>query len=216
MMPRPDATIVISKPNLLVVEGVEERVFFNALIGHLRLQNVQVLPIGGKTKLRDELGALVISPSFASVVSLGVVRDADDDPDGAFQSVRGALTSVGLPSPERPLTPVGTAPEVTVVILPEPGKPGMLEDLCLQSVAQDPSMLCVEELFRCLPTQGLPLPRNMSKARIQVFLASREEPGKRVGEAAQAGYWPWDDKAFDHLKAFLRQIGEQEDGRALL
>jgi len=206
MMPRPDATIVISEPNLLVVEGVEEQMFFDGLIGHLRLQHIQVLPIGGKTRLRERLGALVRSSGFANVVSLGVVRDADDNADGAFQSVRDALRSVGLPLPERPLVAAGEVPRVTVVILPEPGKPGMLEDLCLQSVAQDPSMFCVDEVFRCLPQRGVPLPRNMSKARIQVFLASREEPGKRVGEAAQAGYWPWDNGAFDHLKAFLRQI----------
>jgi len=31
-------------------------------------------------------------------------------------------------------------------------------------------------------------------------------PDRRVGEAAQAGYWPWDSQAFDDLWAFLRSM----------
>jgi hypothetical protein len=64
----------------------------------------------------------------------------------------------------------------------------------------------VERYFECLQEQGLPWPRNRSKARVQTFLASRSEPGKRLGEAAQAGYWPWEDRAFEQVKDFLRQI----------
>ena len=29
-------------------------------------------------------------------------------------------------------------------------------------------------------------------------------PDRLVGEAAQAGYWPWNSRAFDDLWAFLR------------
>ena len=68
-------------------------------------------------------------------------------------------------------------------------------------------MLCVEQYFRCLELQGLPLPRNISKGRIQVFLASRPEAGKRLGEAAQAGYWSWDADAFEQVRNFLEQMG---------
>lgn len=85
--------------------------------------------------------------------------------------------------------------------------PGALEDLCLQSVTQDPAMLCVGVYFQCLQKQGLPMPSNLPKARVQAFLASRQEAGKRLGEAAQAGYLPWDDKAFEPVRNFLQQLG---------
>jgi hypothetical protein len=93
------------------------------------------------------------------------------------------------------------------MILPEENTPGMLEDLCLRAVAQDPAMLCVEQYFQCLQQRGLSLPHNRSKAKVQAFLASRPEAGKRLGEAAQARYWPWDDKAFEQVRNFLQQIG---------
>jgi hypothetical protein len=199
-------TVEVTKPHVLVVEGREEELFFGALLKYLELQNVQVLPIGGKTNLRENLKALIQSSGFLYVTSLGIVRDANTDPDAAFQSVRDALQAVNLPAPERSLVPAGDSPRVTVMILPEEGTPGMLEDLCLKAVLPDPAMLCIEQYLQCLQQQSLSLPHNVSKAKVQAFLASRPEAGKRLGEAAQAGYWPWDDATFEQVKNFLQQI----------
>jgi len=198
--------VKIEQPNVLVVEGREEELFFGALIKHLGLQNIQTMPIGGKEQLRRNLKALAVSPGFPEVVSLGVVRDANADPGAAFQSVRDALQAANLPVPERPLVPVGGRPRVAVLILPEVGIPGMLEDLCLRAVAQDLAMPCVEQYFKCLQQEGLSLPDNMSKAKVQVFLASRPKAGLRLGEAAQAGYWSWEAKAFEQVRDFLERI----------
>jgi hypothetical protein len=198
--------VKIEKPNVLVVEGREEELFFGALIKHLELQNIQIMPIGGKGKLRGNLKALAQSPGFSEVIFLGVVRDADANPDTAFQSVRDALQAAGLPTPECPLLPVGEKPRVAVLILPEVDAPGMLEDLCLRAIAQDPAVLCVEQYFKCLQQEGLSLPDNMSKAKVQVFLASRRKAGLRLGEAAQAGYWPWNENAFEQVRDFLGEI----------
>lgn len=201
--------IKIEQPNVLVVEGREEELFFGALTKHLGLQSIQTMPIGGKEQLRRNLKALVLSPGFSEVVSLGVVRDANADPGAAFQSVHDALQSVNLPAPERPGMPVGERPRVAVMILSEAGAPGMLEDLCLKAVVQDPAMFCVEQYFECLQQEELPLPDNISKAKVQVFLASRRKAGLRLGEAAQAGYWPWEAKTFEQVRDFLQQIGSQ-------
>lgn len=180
--------VKIEKPNVLVVEGREEELFFGALIQHLGLQSIQTMPIGGKEQLLRNLKALVASPGFSEVITLGVVRDVNADPGAAFQSVYNALQAVNLPALGRPLVLVGRRPRVSVMILPEEGTPGMLEDLCLSAVVQDPAMLCVEQYFECLKQEELSLPDNISKAKVQVFLASRHKAGLRLGEAAQAGY----------------------------
>ena len=199
--------VKVEQPNVLVVEGKEEELFFGALIKHLGLQGIQIMPIGGKEQLRRNLKALVLSPGFSEITSLGIVRDANADPVAAFQSVRDALRAVGLPAPEHPLVPVGDSPQVAVMILPEQGVAGMLEDLCLRSVMQDPAMYCVEQYFECLRRKRLSLPSNISKAKVQVFLASRHRAGLRLGEAAEAGYWPWDAETFQQVKTFLQLIG---------
>ncbi|MGQ9486802.1 MAG: DUF3226 domain-containing protein [Armatimonadota bacterium] len=69
-------------------------------------------------------------------------------------------------------------------------------------------MPCVDRYFECLQQtqEDYSAPRHMSKARAQVYLASLPRAGLRLGEAAQAGYLPWDDAAFDEVKTFLQQI----------
>lgn len=197
----------LDQPNVLIVEGKEEVFFFKALINHLQLQDIQLIDIGGKTNFRHQLNALVHSSRFPNVVSLGIVRDAADDPNAAFRSICDALQTLDLPTPKSPLLPTtGDRPRVNVMILPEADVPGMLEDLCLKAVERDRAIPCVEQYFQCLLQQGLNKPRNASKAKVQVFLASKPEAGKRLGEAAQAGYWPCENKAFDQVKEFLQQI----------
>ena len=198
--------INIQWPYLLIVEGKDEELFFDAFIHDLGLKSIQVMPIGGKTKLRENLKALVRSSRFSKVRSIGIIRDADEDPIAAFQSVRDALRNAEIPAPERPLSPTSLSPKVTVMILPNEYESGRLETLCLKAVKDNPAMICVDEYFQCLQRRSLTLPKNMDKAKIHVFLASKEEPDKRLGEAAQAGYWPWEAEAFDQVKTFLRQL----------
>lgn len=198
--------IKIVKPNLLVVEGHDDAFFFEALVKHLNLENIQILPIGGKTKLRENLKLLTISPDFSDVSSVAIVRDADNNPTGAFRSVHDALEYANLPSPQRPFELHGRDPRVLVMILPEEEKTGSLEDLCLSSVENDAIIYCVDQHFQCLKEQEIALPRSIEKAKVQVFLGSKEESGKRLGEAAQAGYWPLDSDAFTQIRNSLYEI----------
>jgi hypothetical protein len=196
----------IRNSTLLIVEGNEEVRFFGALADKLVLQDVQIMPLGGKTQLRSRLKAVAATPGFSAVTSLGLVRDANGDPAAAFQSVRDALVAAKLPAPKRPIASAGRSPRVTVMILPGEGNPGMLEDLCLRAVKKEPAMLCIDQFFQCLQQQRLPLPRLLSKAKVHAYLSSKPETGKRLGEAAEAGYWPWEDRAFEQVKRFLKQL----------
>lgn len=200
-----ETTLEIEQPNLLVVEGKEDLLFFDAIIKHMNLQGIQIIPIGGKQKLQHSLRALVNTPGFYKVGSLGIVRDADSNWNDSFKSVCSALRSAGLPAPKFPLMPANGNPRVAVLILPGSGKPGMLEDLCLEAVMHDPAMKCVKAYFQCLDKQGITV-SNLAKAKIQAFLASRKEAGKRLGEAAQAGYLPLDHDVFEEVRAFLKGL----------
>jgi hypothetical protein len=200
--------VEIKKPNLLIVEGKDEENVFAKLLEHLHLAEIQTLPIGGKTLLRDQLALLRKESNFKGMVrSIGVVRDADDNSDSAFQSVCDALKDNHLPAPKSPLETTDTVPAITVMILPGGNQRGSLETILMQSVEQDPAMECVRQYFECLEKKKVPEPKAIAKANAHAFLASREAPDKRVGEAAQAGYWPFDSAVFNPVKEFLRQIG---------
>ena len=196
----------IQKNKLLIVEGKDEEEFFSALIAGLSLKGIQVAGIGGKTKIRQNLKALVRRPSFPRVEVLGVIRDADADPKSAFQSVRDALAAAELPAPKKPLQPAKGPPRVNVMILPSSEKKGALEDLCLDAVAQDRAKVCIDEFFECLQEKEVRIPREMSKARVRVFLSSREDPTLALGLAATKGYWPFESSAFEPLRQFLMSL----------
>jgi hypothetical protein len=196
----------ITKSKVLIVEGEEEIRVFSELIAHLNLPDIEIRDIGGKTKFRTNVRTLTITPGFYNVTSVGVIRDADDNPASAFQSVCDALQSAGFAKPTKTLQPVGDSPQVVVMILPDGETPGMLEDLCLKSVEEDPAIRCVDEYFECLQERLGRLPSNLSKARVHAFLASRERPDLRLGEAAQKGHWPWGHPAFEQVRQFLNAL----------
>jgi len=196
----------ISKPKLLIVEGRDEEFFFCSLIEHLGINNIQVAGIGGKDKLRMNLKGLIKDPAFPRVISFGVVRDADTDPAAAFQSVRESLRASGLPYPKKPLVLAQGMPRVSVMIIPSHKRRGALEDLCLGAVSEDPAFICVDEYFNCLDQQEIDKTKNLSKAKVRVFLASRQDPTLSLGISAQKGYWPFDSNAFSRVKRFLTAL----------
>ncbi len=149
----------IKQSRLLVVEGDDGRVFLEAMLGHLALpHSIQVMSFGGNQELAKYLRTLTLSPRFATVESVGIVRDAETNPAGAFQSARAAISGAGLQSPPSAGARSSGPPAVSVFILPDAATPGMLETLCLRSVAGHPALPCVDALFSCLDGQGVPRP----------------------------------------------------------
>ena len=123
----------------------------------------------------------------------------------AFRSACGSLRHVGLSCPPAHGQFSDGPPRVGVFIVPNGTDDGMLETLCLHSVSTLPEFPCVDAYFQCLQAHQI-APKSLHKARAHAWLASRPEPDRRVGEAAQAGYWPWNSQAFDNLWAFLRSM----------
>jgi hypothetical protein len=203
----PQAPTPITYTKLLIVEGRTAFEFFKALLRRLDLlDQIEIRNLGGNQELSDFLELLRMTPGFAAVTSLGIVRDAEKDVAGAFRSVTDALRRAGLSVPDRALVKAIGYPTVSVFILPNCASSGMLETLCLQSIGNDPAIRCIDEYFKCLETEGVELPANLTKARTHAFLASRPRPDLLVGQAAHAGYWRWENEAFDPLKEFLNAL----------
>jgi hypothetical protein len=164
----------IAHPKLLLVEGQDEEKFFTEFLRALRLQDIEIRSVGGARKLRPNILTVNRVSRDQPLVSLGIVRDADNNSRYAFQSVCQALRDAGFAVPANPLELAPGNPRVMVMIIPSGRSTGMLEDVCLTSVTEDPAMSCVQEYFRCLQSMLDRLPRNIPKARIRSFLISRE------------------------------------------
>ncbi len=202
-MPEPKE---ITELKQLVVEGRDAEEPFRALLGHIGVNGVQIQNFGGISELPVFLRLLCNTPDFNRVTSIGIVRDAETNAVGAFQSVCSALNNASLPVPTQAIVPVEDRPRVSVLILPDGETPGMLETICLWSVENDPAMECVKQYFKCIEQRMGSLPKNMPKAQVQTFLASRPRPGLLLGQAARAGYWPWDSPVFNNVKQFLQAL----------
>jgi hypothetical protein len=211
---RPKRQVPVEKTKLILVEGVDEQRFFEALLGHLGIPDVQIVAVGGKSRFGATLSAIKIDERFEDVRSIVLVRDADwEHPQGtnakaAWEALGGALQGAGIPRPSAHAVLQGTTELKTAVyVMPDGTSDGMLEDLCLRAMREDKALPRLDDYFACLKEAGFEhAAKDAAKARAHALLASRKDPDLRVGEAAKRGYWPFDADAFKPLVALLRAL----------
>ena len=191
----------------LLVEGNDQRNFFEAFTSHLSIANVQIQNFGGVSQLRDFLEGFVGATGFRETVqSLGIVRDAETCAGGAFQSVQSALSNAALPMPNSPAERTDTSPAVTVLILPGDSRQGMLETLLCQSFAGDPVDHCIDDFFKCVESLPDVSIERSEKARAHAYLTTKPNPYFSVGVAAKNDYWDLDHSVFSAVRDFLQMI----------
>lgn len=205
--------ISFTSTRLLLVEGPDEVKFFTKLqlqLG-LNIDSLQVIDCEGRDKISKLIDLLPISPGFAKLRAIGIVRDADEDRTATFTSICACLDNNKLSKPNKSLEimlPSSKNHPISVGVMIMPGGIGgkMLEDLCLAAFVDDPILKCVEAYFQC---HGV-ISHNPSKAKFTTFLAAKINESGTVGlqKAVEKDWWPWDHSAFDEVKQFVRMLAE--------
>lgn len=209
------ARLRIESDRLLLVEGRDEVNLFKALIRHQFGErfDVQVVEAGGKDQLPKSLQAIKIEaqtrPTFRSV---GVVRDADDNPEGAFQSVCDHLNNARYVAPDAHGTFSEAVPSVGIFIVPDGVHGGAIETLCRQSVQESPAAQCVEQYLDCLNGNNAMESANRDKSFAHAYLAATHDPVARVGEGAQRGTWDFQSPVFGELLSFIQNLYDRGCG----
>ena len=198
----PPERIEIGSSVQLLVEGKDAENFFRGFVRRLSLPEIEVRDFGGVDQFRRVLAAFVVAPNFGTVRSIGVVRDAEQSAEAAFQSVRDSLARADLPTPGRPGESAGENPSVRVLILPGGGQPGMLETLLCRTLTEHPMTQCIDDFLRCAEESGQRV-RRPDKARAHAWLATQPLPHVSVGVAALKGYWNLDHEALEGVRRFL-------------
>ena len=159
-----------------------------------------------KDKLPLFLESLQKRPDFAQqkVNGFAILRDANGNAQAAFTSVQTRLQQNDFPAPDADAT-ISEAPLRVGIFIVGVNGHGMIEDLCLNSVADRPEFACVDGYFNCINQKSGRFDFS-SKAKVRVWMASHPDYNYHVGLAADAGYWPWDSAAFDSLKNFLQAL----------
>jgi hypothetical protein len=192
--------MAVEHDKVLLTEGDTPTHFFEALAKALGLaDSIEIRNYGGITQLGTFLKTLASTAGFrARVKSLGIVRDAEDNAHSAQQSVNSAVTTAKL----------SASVSVKVAILPDGAAPGMIETLCLHSVALEPEYECANAFFALLKERGVLLPDTIKHCKrvARVYLAGKDYPEDPVGIAAYKNVWPFDHTAFEKLKSFLQSL----------
>jgi hypothetical protein len=199
--------IEINRPILLFVEGKDQCYFFLSVLSKMSIDRIQIINYRG---IHDFSGLFSLyckqSNFYTEILSIGIVMDAETNADASFQRICSALDKNHLQKPSKPLEKTGERPYITILILPGNQPTGMLEDLCLESIQQDPTMECVEDFIKCLESKVKIQIQKLAKTRLYAFNASREKPGLKIAEAFNAGYYPFDNVCFNQLKSFINII----------
>lgn len=199
----------IRKPKLLLVEGKEDRVVFRELCDHWGFEDIQIMEMEGISNLHARLNVLVRDSGFQDLQALGIARDADDDAQKAFQSVRTALSNC---PPLRTVLPSKAGvrgagrPATAVFIVPDNTNPGNLETMLNTTKAGDPVDTCIDEFFDCLSQQaGINTTGGrLDKARAHARIAASSNPARSVGHSVRAsGVWDLDHESLVPAKTFL-------------
>jgi hypothetical protein len=194
---------LITKTKVLVVEGKDEKVFFDAILRKkLNINDVQTIDVGGKDQFKTRFPVLVKRPGFIDVEKLAIVRDAEDNINGTHGSILDVLRRCGFTPPEKLTEYSDSNPQIGIWIMPDNVNNGMLEDLCLQTVLDHPAMECVNKFMECAFRLTCP-PKNPAKSKSLAFLAAMPELVSSVGLGAEKQYWNFDSPRLSQLIKFL-------------
>jgi hypothetical protein len=207
---KPGSRSPIAHNVLLLVEGYDTFAIVMQLLRATGTErSIELRNAGGTDDLVKSLRLLPSLSGFAQVVALGVIRDCEANPNGAFESVQNALRSSGIPIPAVPREFASGNPQTGVYLLPDNDTPGMLETLLWRAISDHPSVPCIDDFLSCVTQKtGQPL-ANIDKSRVYAYIAAREQPQLLPGQAARAGFFPWDNPTFDDLKVFLRTLASK-------
>src|SRR5258708_2025456 len=200
-----DSNIVFDRPHLVLVEGADDQAIISELITMEGLDDFQVHDMNGKDRWQYRIGLIGKQRDFRNnVITLGLVRDADDRPDGAWDSCRFALKNAGLPVPTGPIVTASGHPVTAILIIPSRNEHGAIEQLCLASFDQT-RLQCVNSYFDCLERPSSQATRS-GKGLVQVYLGGLKNPPRDIPLAAATGSLDLSHTVFDDVRQFLRNL----------
>ena len=216
------ATFSIKFPKLIIVEGKDEEICFSHWLKRWNLAEIQVLAAGSKTQILQTLQVLRLLPNFSTLSHLLVIRDADETPTGAFDSVCAALNQAKFAAPPDAWSwqsPQNQDPALCVAILPSISQEGALEELLLQTVASDEVLNLTKNYIKAAydyrrenfdasnPNSIVPPSEvHRGKATALAYMVTRIADMREVGRAAQKDVWDWQHPALEPLKDIIAQM----------
>lgn len=238
-IPEAGVRIPADVTRIVVLEGPEDKTFFSALAEQLGINDqLHFITCNGKDCLGSTLENILNDGNFHGIQQIGIICD-NDFPDsrdgrGALETVQDEIdeannaideslkTTRKLPRPRKPRETEGTKPKVSVLLLPDDHRDGMLENLVLDAIGEDNITNCVDAYYACLESQAqVKLQKAREpRSRLSVYISGKivdktyatNDDSRRwfLTQAVDMKWWKdekmWDKPQFKPAKAFLRQL----------
>lgn len=208
-VPRPRAPHHFESDRIILVEGMDDALFFEAVLVELEIaaKDVEVHHVQGYPNFEDYLKALAKAPVVTSgqLIKLCVIVDADGDAVIREEDIQQKLRAAGFSAPSAGAFQKSTGPEVGLFVLPDNSSPGELEDLFLEALKSDSRLLeAISSLDKFDPDAAW---TKRSKRLIQIMLALSEQAlCAGIGRGLRNGAVPLPGAELDHLKDFLEEF----------
>ena len=200
---------------VLLVEGREDR----HVVEHLYRKRFDAKPPfdvvdkQGYSNLRAAIVPEVIAPDRRAV---GIVVDANDDPDSRWTAVKGRLRRAfpgmefGTPSPSG--TIVNTEPRIGVWLWPDNGSAGEIEDFVVEMIPLgDPVWPLSGQYIEGIAAEDRRFSEGKTaRAKLHAWLAAREDP-RRMGTAIRAGDLEVDGALATRFAEWLQRLFGKPD-----
>jgi hypothetical protein len=192
---------------LVLCEGEDDAAVLHGICGAASIEGLSIESIKGRSNLERVVRELPIRSDYSrgAIESIAIIIDAEEDAEASWQKLRNAFRSgldVRLPG-QGELT--DGKPRCGGFVVGMDAGVGMIEDVCLLSVRDEPGFHCLEEYFRCL-AERTDVKTYHSKAKFRAWMASQSEYEAHVGRAAKLGFLNWGSAAFEPLREFLKRV----------
>lgn len=192
---------------LVICEGADDAMVLKEICAASGIAGLTIEICNGRGNLERVVSELQIRPEFTrrEVESVAIVIDAEIDFDASWHKIRNAVElgfTLTLPAPGEL---AGERPRIGGFVVSDSEGKGMIEDLCLASVSDQPGYPCLQEYFKCL-SERTEKKEYHSKAKFRAWMASQTEFEYYVGKAATHGFIPWEKPAFAPLREFLARL----------
>lgn len=218
-MPRKTNTKILKK-HLIICEGRDEQEFLIQYLNSAALSDIpafsndiQVIDFGGNSELAQKLAVLKNMENFENALSLLIIRDAETNAKAACHEIQNALGKNNFPIPQKPHCWEGQIPKVGFVLFPtcdDIAKNGTLEDLCLSILSDPMATDTLEEINLFLHQLEDHQHRYFSrifKVKLHTYFSVHNNyVSLKIGEAAAAGAFDWNNPVLEPLKNFLQEV----------
>lgn len=191
---------------VLVVEGYSGLLFYAGLLEFMGRQGqVFIQHFNGRTDLAAKLETFLTPQLLASKEALGVIVDADANPQNTaaeLARVLSRITGQGVQAGGW----TGGPPRVGLFVAPDGNSPGEIETLVWRAWSAAPanqaSRQCIDAFIRCMAHSGFAA-HSPDKGLLSALLAVRNDEDPRLGPGARANVFDFGHPEFSPLKQFL-------------